>query len=83
MSKNSRYHVITNEISNGVLLLDSHTGAIQRPVCHQDLAAYYYYLVGRGKVNESQKLLAESMAGDKPITNMLMSVTGLPTCPSL
>ncbi len=74
MSNKLRYQVITDEMSNAVLFFDSQTGATQRPECWQDLAAYYYYLVGRGKIIESQKLLAESMAGNKPITNMLMSV---------
>lgn len=74
MSNNARYHVIPDGAGNGVLIFDSQTGAIQRPECWQDLAAYYYYLVGRGRVNESQKLLSESMTGNKPITNMLLGV---------
>jgi hypothetical protein len=74
MSKYGRYHVIPDGASKGVLVFDSQTGAIQRPECWQDLAAYYSYLVGRGQIYESQKLLAESMAGNKPITSMLMSV---------
>jgi hypothetical protein len=74
MSKNARYHVIPDGASYGVLIFDSQTGAIQRPECWQDLAAYYSYLVGRGQIYASQQLLAESMAGNKPITKMLMSV---------
>ncbi len=74
MSKNTRYHVIPDGSSNGVLIFDSQTGAIQRPECWQDLSAYYSYLVGRGQIDASQKLLAESMAGKKPITNMLRNV---------
>jgi hypothetical protein len=74
MNNNARYHVIPDRAGNGVLIFDSHTGAIQSPECWQDLAAYYHYLVGRGRIDESQKLLAECMAGNKPITNMLMSV---------
>lgn len=74
MSKNVRYHVIHDGVGNGVLVFDSKTGAVQRPECWQDLAAYYSYLVGRGDIYESQNLLAECMAGNKPITKMLMSV---------
>jgi len=73
MSNKARYHVIPDGMGNGVMIFDSQTGAIQRPACWQDLAAYYYYLVGRGQIDQSQKLLAESMTGDKPITRMLMS----------
>jgi hypothetical protein len=74
MNKNARYHIIRDAVGNGVLIFDSKTGAVQRPECWQDLAAYYAYLVGRGQIEVSQKLLAESMAGKKPITNMIMSV---------
>ena len=74
MSKNARYHVIHEGASKGVLVFDSKTGAVQRPECWQDLAAYHSYLVGRGHNYESQKLLAECMAGNKPITKMLMGV---------
>lgn len=75
MSKNTRYHVISDGAGNGVLVFDSQTGAIQRPECWQDLVAYYSYLVGRGQIDASQKLLAESMAGRKPITNMLVHIS--------
>jgi hypothetical protein len=78
-SKSTRYHVIPDKVGNGVIIFDSETGAVQYPVCWQDLAAYYYYLVERGRTEESQKLLAESMAGNKPITNMLGSATRLAT----
>ncbi len=74
MNQNARYHVISDGAGNGVLIFDSQTGAIQRPECWQDLSAYYSYLLGRRQIDASQKLLAESMAGNKPITNMLMSV---------
>ena len=74
MNKNARYHVIHDGAGNGVLIFDSQTGAIQRPECWQDLSAYYHYLLGRRQTDASQKLLAESMAGHKPITNMLKSV---------
>ncbi len=75
MSKNVRYHVIPDGASNRVLIFDSQTGAIQRPECWQDLSAYYSYLVGRGQIHESQKLLAECMAGKKPITKMLEHIS--------
>jgi hypothetical protein len=75
MSTRTRYHVIPDKVGNGVTILDSETGVIQYPACWQDLAAYYYYLVERGRMDESQRLLAESMAGNKPITNMLAAVS--------
>jgi hypothetical protein len=71
MEKNARYHVLPNKNHEGVLIFDAETGAIQHPVCWQDLVAYYNYLVGLGRIEESQKLLADSMAGSKPITKML------------
>jgi len=71
MKMNKRYNIIANKDCGGILIFDSETGAVQRPVCWQDLVAYYNYLVGLGRFEESQKLLAESMAGNKPITKML------------
>ncbi|HQS73621.1 MAG: hypothetical protein B7Y56_03865 [Gallionellales bacterium 35-53-114] len=53
------------------MIFDVETGSVQYPVCWQDLLAYYNYLVGQGRIEESQKLLADSMAGNKPITRML------------
>ncbi len=75
MSMKFRYHVIPDRVGTGVTILDSETGVIQYPACWQDLAAFYYYLVERGRVEEAQKLLADSMAGSKPITNMLVSMS--------
>jgi hypothetical protein len=72
---NIRYYVIPEKNGQGVMIFDSETGAIQYPVCWQDIAAYYYYLVARGRIDESQNLLAESMAGRKPITNMVGAVS--------
>ncbi|MGC2457141.1 MAG: hypothetical protein WA435_04005 [Gallionellaceae bacterium] len=57
------------------MVYDSQTDVVQHPTCVQDLAAYYNYLVGRGRFEESQKLLAESMAGNKPITNMVVAIS--------
>lgn len=71
MNKSVRYNIIPNEDHGGIVIFDALTGAVQHPVCWQDLLAYYNYLVGSGRTEESQKLLAESMAGNKPITRML------------
>ncbi|MGC2166484.1 MAG: hypothetical protein WA632_10775 [Gallionella sp.] len=71
MSTSNRYHVLPGKDGSTVLIYDSHTGAIQYPACWQDLAAYYNYLLGRGRIEESQKLLADCMSGSKPITAML------------
>lgn len=76
MNINARYNIIPSEDYAGVKIFDSETGAIQVPVCWQDLVAYYNYLVGLGRIDESQKLLAESMAGNKPITKMLEFLSG-------
>ncbi|HUW75784.1 MAG TPA: hypothetical protein VMV70_03815 [Gallionella sp.] len=73
MSKSLRYHVIPEDDGIHVKIFDSQTGAIQYPVCWQDLSAYYAYLVAKGRIEESQKLLADSMAGNKPITKMLVT----------
>jgi hypothetical protein len=72
-----RYHVIPDKGCKGVMIFDSKTGTVQYPVCWQDLAAYYYYLVGRGRVDESQILLYEIMAGNKPITKMLQCMSNI------
>ena len=75
MNMNTRYHVILDQEKKDVIIFDTETGAIQHPVCWQDLVAYYNYLVGQGRIEESQKLLAESIAGQKPITKMLEYVS--------
>lgn len=75
MNMITRYHIILDEDKKDVIIFDSETGAIQHPVCWQDLVAYYNYLVGLGRNAESQKLLAESIAGKKPITQMLEFVS--------
>ena len=59
-----------------VIIYDSETRTVQHPVCWQDLVAYYNYLVGQGRIEESQKLLADSISGQKPITKLLEHVTG-------
>ena len=67
MEKNARFHVLPAKNHEGVLIFDAETGAIQHPVCWTDIVAYYNYLVGMGRIEESQKLLA----GSKPITKMI------------
>ena len=74
MRNKVRYHVIPDKVGNDVLIFDCQTGASLRPECWLDLAAYYNYLVGRGLIDQSQQLLAEAMAGNKPITKMLMGI---------
>ena len=71
MDAYSRYKIIPNEENIGGVIVDSETGTTQNPICWQDLVAYYNYLVGLGRNDESQKLLAESIAGNKPISKML------------
>lgn len=75
MNTNTRYHVIPDKVGSGVTIFDSETGAIQYPACWQDIAAYYSYLVNRGRIDDAQKLLAESMAGKKPITSMVVAAS--------
>jgi hypothetical protein len=74
----TRYHVIFDKVGKGVMIFDSKTGAVQHPACWQDISAYYYYLVSRGRIEESQSLLAESMAGNKPITRMVGTISRSP-----
>ena len=73
-----RYHVIPDREGTGVAIFDSETEAVQYPVCWQDISAYYNYLVDRGRMDEAQELLAESMAGHKPITSMKMGMAKSP-----
>jgi hypothetical protein len=77
MSTSMRYKLIPNEKYGGIIIFDAETGAIQYPLCWQDLLAYYNYLVGLGRLDEAQKLLGDSIAGKKPITKMLAHVNGL------
>lgn len=76
MNISVRYKIIPNEKYGDIIIFDAETGKIQHPVCWQDLLAYYNYLVGQGRIEESQKLLAESIAGKKPITKMLANTAG-------
>lgn len=68
-----RYY-ISDKINGEIFIFDSETGTFQYPACGQDLSAYYHYLVGRSRTGEAQDLLGESIAGNKPITNMLKNV---------
>jgi hypothetical protein len=52
-------------------LSDADTGVMQQFTCWEDRVAYYIYLVGQGRIEESQKLLVESLTGKKPSTKML------------
>jgi hypothetical protein len=72
----SRYRILPDRCARGAMVLDAETGAIQRPARGQDLAAFYYSLVGRGRIGESQALLAEVMAGNMPVARMLLSLSG-------
>ncbi len=71
MSMKERYHILPDRGDRSVMVFDSETGAIQYPACWQDLSALYHYLVDRGRIVESQKLLADCMEGAKPITSLL------------
>lgn len=71
MSIKERYHILPDRGDSSVMVFDSETGAVQYPACWQDLSALYHYLVDRGRIAESQKLLADCMEGAKPITNLL------------
>lgn len=75
MSMKDRYHILPDQGAGSAMVFDSETGAIQHPACWQDLSALYHYLVGRGRAEEAQKLLAESMAGAKPITRLVTHVS--------
>jgi hypothetical protein len=73
MDTKLRYY-LSNKVGGEVLIFDAETGQFQRPACWQDISAYYHYLEGRGRIGEAQQLLAESLAGNKPITKMLTSI---------
>lgn len=75
MDTNCRYY-LSDKVGGEVLIFDAETGRLQRPACWQDISAYYHYLMGRGRIGEAQQLLADSLAGNKPITNMLKRVSG-------
>lgn len=70
MKLKSRYHILPDRCARGAMVFDAETGAIRYPNCGQDLAAFYYYLVGRGRIDESQGLLADVMADRLPISRM-------------
>lgn len=73
METMSRYHLLSDRTQGRVMIFDALTGAVQYPVCWQDIAAYYHYLVGRNRAPEAQGLLADAMAGSKPMTRMAES----------
>jgi len=57
-----RYHIKSDGGSKDVLIFDAKTGATRRPSCGKILAAYCDYLVACGRIDESQKVLAEAMS---------------------
>lgn len=71
MNGTIRYHVLAAEGHGCVAIFDVQTGKVQHPSCWQDISAYYHYLLGRGRMDEAQNLLAESMSGGKPMTRMV------------
>jgi hypothetical protein len=71
MNMSVRYHVVPDKSGTGVMIFDAETGHVQYPHCWQDISAYYHYLIGRGRLDEAQGLLAEAMSGSKPMTRML------------
>lgn len=71
MEKPVRYHIVMDNAHGQVTILDTQTGKYQHPACWQDISAYYNYLVDRGRQDEAQELLAESLSGHKPITAMV------------
>lgn len=70
MKTENRFLLFPVKAGEGVLILDTLTGNIQYPMCWEDLSAYHHYLVNKGHFDEAQMLLADSMAGNKPITRM-------------
>ncbi len=46
-------------------LSDANTGVMQQSACWEDRVGYYIYLVGQGRIEESQKLLVESLTSNK------------------
>ncbi len=71
MDTKDRYYILPNIAGDGFLIIDTNTGKIQQPQCWQDLSAYHHYLLNKGLIEVSQKLLEDSMAGKKPISKML------------
>ncbi len=57
-----RYHIKSDVDSKNVLIFDLETGEFRHPSCGRILAAYYEYLVECGRIDESQKVLAEAMS---------------------
>jgi len=58
---------------------DANTGAMQQSACWEDRVGYYIYLVGQGRIEESQKLLVESLTGKKTSAKLLERSTS-PGC---
>ena len=71
MNKSARYKIIPNGDGGGIMVFDSETGAIQYPICREDIVACHNRLVRQGRIDESQELLAESMVGSTQITKLV------------
>ena len=71
-----RYHLLSDRTGESVYIFDAQTGRVEHPECWLDMAAYYNYLIGRGRLDEAQGLLGEIIAGHKPITQMKQVVAG-------
>ena len=71
MNMNVRYSNLSDTKTKSDLPLDVETVAIQHSACWQDMVDYYIFLVGQGRIEESQKLLVESLAGKKTSTKIL------------
>lgn len=65
------YSILSDAESKSVPSLVAGSGATQYPVCWDDYVAHYIYLVGQGRIEESQKLLVESLASRRPIEKIL------------
>ncbi len=75
MDTTVRFHMLMSDTGSHEMVFDAETGRVQHPACWRDLSAYYHYLLGRGRKDEAQALLADSMAGNKPITRMVDGVS--------
>jgi len=65
MNMNVRHSILSDAETKSDLPSEAETGATQPPACWQDMVGYYIYLVGQGRIEESQKLLVGSLAGNK------------------
>ncbi len=78
MDMTVRFHMLTCDTGSHEMIYDAETGCVKHPACWRDLSAYYHYLLGRGRKDEAQTLLADTMAGAKPITRMVDGMSRAP-----